>query len=284
MSERQPNYIKESERQDFDDKSNLDTARDSRTLGERALAIALRELGPEAVAEAALRAVEGNAEKSSARNEYQETTTIPANKATTPDRRRKIMSSSLDNESNVKKKRRSLFRRKKIEHEVPVELPMVKDIPLDSQLLEEQQLLPGERDSYYPIQVPIGADEHGDSVTIKIPISYDTSRRLDIVKLAHRKQRQLSGRGLGAVKIGYENLTSEALDYESRVKDAIEKLKAKKKYVQKEVYENTMEQLELMLKAAVELYIHSVIECSECKQLVKWLPSELGELYSFAQW
>lgn len=194
------------------------------------------------------------------------------------------MSSSLDNESNVKKKRRSLFRRKKIEHEVPVELPMVKDIPLDSQLLEEQQLLPGECDSYYPIQVPTGADEQGDSVTIKIPISYDTSRRLDIVKLAHRKQRQLSGRGLGAVEIGYKNLTSEALDYESRVNDAIEKLKAKKKYVQKEVYENTMEQLELMLKAAVELYIYAVIECSECKQLVKWLPSELGELYSFAPW
>ena len=194
------------------------------------------------------------------------------------------MSSSLQSESNVKKKRRSLFRRKKTEGEMPVEPSTFEDTPLDFQLLDAYQLLAGEYDSYYPIRVPTGADEHGDSVTIKIPISYDTSRRLDIVKLAHRKQRQLSGRGLGAVKIGYENLTSEALDYESRVKDAIEKLKAKKKYVQKEVYENTMEQLELMLKAAVELYIHAVIECSECKQLVKWLPSELGELYSFAQW
>jgi hypothetical protein len=53
MPERQPNDIKESERQDFDDESNLDTAHDSRALGERALAIALRELGPEAVARAA---------------------------------------------------------------------------------------------------------------------------------------------------------------------------------------------------------------------------------------
>lgn len=49
MPERQPNDIKESERQDFDDESNLDTAHDSRALGERALAIALRELGPEVV-------------------------------------------------------------------------------------------------------------------------------------------------------------------------------------------------------------------------------------------
>lgn len=52
MPERQPNDIKESERQDFDDESNLDTAHDSRALGERALAIALRELGSEAVARA----------------------------------------------------------------------------------------------------------------------------------------------------------------------------------------------------------------------------------------
>lgn len=53
MPEQQPNDIKESERQDFDDESNLDTAHDSRALGERALAIALRELGPEVVARAA---------------------------------------------------------------------------------------------------------------------------------------------------------------------------------------------------------------------------------------
>lgn len=37
MLERQPNDIKGSERQGFDDKSNLNTARDPRTLGERAL-------------------------------------------------------------------------------------------------------------------------------------------------------------------------------------------------------------------------------------------------------
>ena len=49
MPERQPNDIKEGERQDFDDESNFDTVRNRRTLGERALAIALRELGPEAV-------------------------------------------------------------------------------------------------------------------------------------------------------------------------------------------------------------------------------------------
>lgn len=53
MSERQPKHIKGNERQDFGDESNLDTAHDSRTLGEYALAIALRELGPEAVARAA---------------------------------------------------------------------------------------------------------------------------------------------------------------------------------------------------------------------------------------
>ena len=244
----------------------------------------MRELGPEAVAEAALRAIEGNAEKSSARNEYQETTTIPANKATTPDRRRKIMSSSLDNESNVKKKRRSLFRRKKIEHEVPVELPMVKDIPLDSQLLEEQQLLPGERDSYYPIQVPIGADAQGDSITIKIPISDDTSARLDVVKRSFKKsgkQRRLSAPELGTVYNGYKNLASEVISYDMRVEDTIEKLKAKKKYVQKEVYENTMQQLELMLKAAAELHIDALMELGTCTALAEKLPSELGEMYSF---
>lgn len=104
------------------------------------------------------------------------------------------------------------------------------------------------------------------------------------MKFAYRKQKQLSGRGLGAVQTGYENLASEALDYECRVKNAIETLKAKKKYVQKEVYENTMRQLELMLKAAAELHIYAVMECGECEQLVKWLPSELGELYSFAPW
>lgn len=194
------------------------------------------------------------------------------------------MSSSLQSESNVKKKRRSLFRRKKTEGEMPVEPSTFEDIPLDFQLLDAYQLLAGEYDSYYPIRVPTGVDEQGDSVTIKIPISYDTSTRLDIVKFAYRKQKQLSGRGLGAVQTGYENLASEALDYECRVKNAIETLKAKKKYVQKEVYENTMRQLELMLKAAAELHIYAVMECGECEQLVKWLPSELGELYSFAPW
>ena len=49
MSERQPKDIKGDERQDFDDKSSLDTVRDSRTLGEYALEIALRKLGPEVV-------------------------------------------------------------------------------------------------------------------------------------------------------------------------------------------------------------------------------------------
>ena len=39
MSERQPKDIKGDERQDFDDKSSLDTVRDSRTLGKRALEV-----------------------------------------------------------------------------------------------------------------------------------------------------------------------------------------------------------------------------------------------------
>ena len=56
MSERQPNDIKEDERRDFDDESNLDTARDSRALGE----CALRKLG---VTEATLQATKSDAEK-----------------------------------------------------------------------------------------------------------------------------------------------------------------------------------------------------------------------------
>ena len=72
MPERYPHDTGRNERQEPSGESNLGTARDSRALGECALEVALSKLGPEAVAEAALRAVEGNAEKSSARNEYQD--------------------------------------------------------------------------------------------------------------------------------------------------------------------------------------------------------------------
>lgn len=77
MSERQPNYTKGNERQNFDDESNLNTARDPRTLGERALAIALRELGPETVTQAAsnessMRLVESPPQKPSNNNDSKE--------------------------------------------------------------------------------------------------------------------------------------------------------------------------------------------------------------------
>ena len=194
------------------------------------------------------------------------------------------MSSSLQSESNVKKKRRLLFRRKKTEGEMPVEPSTFDNLPLDFQLLDAHQLLPGEHGSYYPIQVPIGADEQGDSVTIKIPISDDTSARLDVVKRSFKKsgkQRRLSAPELGTVYNGYKNLASEVISYDMRVEDTIEKLKAKKKYVQKEVYENTMQQLELMLKAAAELHIDALMELGTCTALAEKLPSELGEMYSF---
>lgn len=60
------------------------------------------------------------------------------------------MSSSLQSESNVKKKRRSLFRRKKTEGEMPVEPSTFEDTPLDFQLLDAYQLLAGEYDSTTP--------------------------------------------------------------------------------------------------------------------------------------
>lgn len=77
MSERQPKHIKGNERQDFGDESNLGTAHDPRTLGERALAIALRELGPETVAQAAsnessMRLLESPPQKPSNNNDSRE--------------------------------------------------------------------------------------------------------------------------------------------------------------------------------------------------------------------
>ena len=98
------------------------------------------------------------------------------------------------------------------------------------------------------------------------------------------RRRNLSAPKLGTVYTGYRNLASEALDYECRVKDAIETLKAKKESVQKEVYENTMQQLELMLKAAAELYIDALMELGTCTALAERLPSEIGVLYSFGRW
>ena len=193
------------------------------------------------------------------------------------------MSSSLDNESNVKKKRRSLFRRKKTEGEMPVEPSTFDNLPLDFPLLDAHQLLPSERGSCYLIQVPTGIDAQGDSVTIKIPISDDTSARLDVVKRSFKKsgkQRDLSAPELGTVQVGYENLVSEALDYECRVKDAIETLKAKKESVQKEIYENTRQQLQYMLEAAAELHLFTLNQLYICAELVRRLPSELGELYT----
>ena len=197
------------------------------------------------------------------------------------------MSSSLQSESNVKKKRRSLFRRKKTEGEMSVEPSTFDNLPLDFPLLDAHQLLPSERGSCYLIQVPTGIDTQGDSITIKIPISDDTSARLDVVKRSFkksRKQRRLSAPELGTVQVGYENLASEALDYERRVKDAIETLKAKKESVQKEIYENTRQQLQYMLEAAAELHLYTLNQLYICAELVRRLPSELGELYSFAPW
>ena len=157
------------------------------------------------------------------------------------------------------------------------------NLPLDFQLFDAHQLLPSERGSYYPIQVPIGVDEQGDSVTIKIPISDDTSARLDVVKRSFKKsgrRRNLSAPELGTVQVGYENLVSEALDYECRVKDAIETLKAKKESVQKEIYENTRQQLQRMLEAAAALHLYTLNQLYICAELVRRLPSELGELYT----
>ena len=95
------------------------------------------------------------------------------------------------------------------------------------------------------------------------------------------KQRRLSAPELGTVYTGYRNLASEAVDYERRVKDAIETLKAKKESVQKEIYENTMQQLQYMLEAAAALHLYTLNELYTCAELVRRLPSELGELYSF---
>ena len=49
MPERQPHDTRGNEHYNFGDKSSLDTVRDSRTLGEYALEIALCKLGPEVV-------------------------------------------------------------------------------------------------------------------------------------------------------------------------------------------------------------------------------------------
>ena len=71
MSEQHPHDTKESGWRDLSDESNLDTARDSRALGE----CALRKLG---VTEATLQATKSDAEKSTACNN-QEIAIIPTN-------------------------------------------------------------------------------------------------------------------------------------------------------------------------------------------------------------
>ena len=262
MSERQPNDTRGSERQDFDDESNLDTAHDSRALGERALAIALRELGPEKVTEIA-------AQQYRSPRGAEIVLRVKAIVKRFKERSFHISGDKMKNrETSV----------------MTLEPPAIEDLSLDSQLLDAHQLLPGEYGSYYPIQVPTGLDTQGDSVTIKIPISDDTSARLDVVKRSFKnsgRRRNLSAPELGTVYTGYRNLASEAVDYESRVKDAIETLKAKKESVQKEIYENTMQQLQYMLEAAAELHLYTLNELYTCAELVRRLPSELGELYSF---
>lgn len=74
MSEQQPHDTGRNERQKPSGESNLDTVRNRRRLGERAL----QELGPEAVTEATLQATKGDAEKSAACNN-QEIAIIPTN-------------------------------------------------------------------------------------------------------------------------------------------------------------------------------------------------------------
>lgn len=113
MPERQPNDTRGNERHNFDDESNLDTVRNRRRLGERAL----RELGSEAVTEATLQATKGDAEKSAACNN-QEIATIPTNETSTPDLRRKVrkMTSTFIEKLKEAEKRRQKRRWSKPRH------------------------------------------------------------------------------------------------------------------------------------------------------------------------